>query len=74
MDGSRECYAKQSKSEKDVNPLISLMSNLRNNKNEQRKKKRETDKSRNSLLTIENKLMVARGEMGGGMAERGDRE
>ena len=39
-----------------------------------KEKKRETDKPRNSLLTIENKLMVARGEMGGGMAEIGDRE
>ena len=73
MDGNRKYYAKRSKSEKDVNPMISLMQNLRNNKNEQRKK-RETDKPRNSLLTIENKLMVARGEMGGGMAEIGDRE
>jgi len=31
------------------------------------KKERERDKARNKLLTIENKLMVTSGEMGGGM-------
>lgn len=35
---------------------------------------KETDKPRNSLLTLENKQMAARGDMGGGMAEIGDRE
>ena len=34
--------------------------------------KRERDKPRNRLLTIENKLMVTRGEVGGGMGEIGD--
>ena len=29
------------------------------------KRERERDKPRNSLLTIENKLMVTRGEVGG---------
>ena len=46
------------------------MWNLRNEKSEQRKKKqRET---RNKLLTIGNKLMVTRREVGGGMGEIGD--
>ena len=50
------------------------MRNLRNKTNEQRKKKREQerDKPRNRLFTIENKLMVNRGEMGRIMAEIGD--
>ena len=47
------------------------MRNLRNKTNEQRKK-RERDKPRNRLLTIENKLMVTRGEVGRGMGVTGD--
>ena len=35
-------------------------------------KKRERDKPRNRLLTIENKLMVTRGEEGGEIGEIGD--
>ena len=42
---------------------------LRNKTNEQRE---ESDKPRNRLLTIENKLMATRGEMGGGIGETGD--
>ena len=54
-------------SEKDKYHMISLMWNLRNKTNKQREKKREKrDKSGNRLLTIENKLMVTRGEVGGG--------
>ena len=44
--------------------------NLRNQINEQKEKER--DKPRNILLTIENKLMVTRGEVGGQMGEIGD--
>ena len=47
------------------------MWNLRNKTNEQRKK-RERDKPRNGLLTIENKPMVTRGDVGEGMGEIGD--
>ena len=43
-------------------------------KKRERESERQTDKHRNRLLTMENELMVARGEMGGGMAEIGDRE
>ena len=48
------------------------MWNLRNKTNEQREKKREGGKPRNRLLTIENKLRVTRGKVGGGMGETGD--
>lgn len=37
-------------------------------------KKREGGKSRNRLLTIGNTLMVARGEVGRRMGDRGDRD
>jgi len=37
-----------------------------------KKQRKKTDKSRNRLLTIENKLMVTREEVGGGMEEIGD--
>ena len=40
------------------------MWNLRNKTDEQRKK-REREKPRHRLLTIENKLMVTRGEVAG---------
>ena len=49
-----------SQSEKDKYHMISLMWNLRNKTSEQRGK-RESDKPRKRLLTIENKLMVTRG-------------
>ena len=52
-----------SQSEKDKYHMILL--NLRNKTNEQRGK-RQREKPRNTLLTIENKLIVTRGEMGGG--------
>ena len=47
------------------------MGNLRNKTNEQRKK-RERDKPRNRLLTLENKLMVTRGEIGWGESQTGN--
>ena len=36
------------------------------------KEKKKEDKPKNRLLTIENKLMVTRGEVGGGMGEIGE--
>ena len=47
--------------------------NLRNKTNEQRgMKERERGKPRHRCLTIENKLMVTKGEVSGGMNEIGD--
>ena len=37
-----------------------------------KEREREREKPTNRLLTIENKLMVARGEQGGGMGEMCD--
>ena len=37
-----------------------------NNKTNEQREKRERGKPRNRLLTTENKLMVTRGEVGGG--------
>ena len=61
-----------SQSKKDKYRNFTQMWNLRNKTNEQRKK----SKPKNRLLTIENKLMVTRREVGGGMDEtgEGDRE
>ena len=39
---------------------------------EQREKKQKRGKLRNRLLIIENKLMVIRGEVSGGIGEIGD--
>ena len=50
--------------------MISLMWNLRTKTNEQRKRKR--DKARNRLLTLENKLMVTRRQVGRGMGIIGE--
>ena len=61
MTWSEENNAKQNKSEKDKYHMMSLMWNLRNKTNEQREK-REREKPRNRLLTIEDKLMVTRGQ------------
>ena len=36
------------------------------------KRKKERDKPRNILLTLKNKLVVTRGEVGGGMVDIGD--
>lgn len=47
------------------------MWNLRNKTNEQRKRKRERNKPRNRLLTIENKLMVTRREVVGKRGKKG---
>ena len=72
MDGAREYNAKWNKSvrERQIPYDFTHMWNLRNKTNEQREKER--GKPRNRLLTIENKLMVTRGEVGGGMGEIGD--
>ena len=42
------------------------------NRTNKQKGKKKKDKSRNRLLAIENKLMVTRGEVGGGMGEIDD--
>ena len=47
------------------------MWNSRNKTNEKREGKGERSKPRNRLLTIENKWMVTRGEVDGGMSEIG---
>ena len=62
--------------------MISLMWNLRNtpspkkqtNKSKQREKEREGEKPRNIVLTIENKLLVTKGEVGGGMGKIGNKD
>ena len=60
------------KSQKDKYHIISLMWNLRNKTHEQRKKSERQTKNR--LFTIENKLMVTRGEVIQGMGQVGDRD
>ena len=59
MDEAREYYAKENKSvrERQIYNFTHIW-NLRN----------KTKKPRNRLLTTENKLMVTRGEVGGGWA------
>ena len=44
------------------------------NKQRGEKREREREKPRNRLLIIENKQMVTRGEVGGGMYEIGERD
>lgn len=52
---------------------LTHMWNLRNQTDEQGKKReKERDKPRNRPLTIENKLIVIKGEVGGGMREIDD--
>lgn len=46
----------------------------RANEQKVKRKKRERGESRNRLLAIENKLMVRRGKVGGGMGEIGDED
>ena len=41
-------------------------------KGKKKKKRRESDKSRNKLLTIESKLMITRGEVSRGTGKMGD--
>ena len=48
------------------------MWNLRNKTKEYREKERERGKPRKRLLTILNKLMAIRGEVGGATGEIGD--
>ena len=67
MDGAKEYNAKWNKSEEDKYHMISLMWNLRNKTNEQRKKRQKQTKNR--LLTIENKLMVTREMRVGGQVK-----
>ena len=75
MDGAKEYTAKWNKSvrERQTPYDFTQMWNLRNKTNEQKgKKEREREKPRNRPLTVENKLMVTRGEVGGGTGEIGD--
>ena len=74
MNEAREYYIWQNKSVRERLILydFTYMQNLRNKTNEQREKERERHKPRNRPLTIENKLMATRGEVGGEMGEIGD--
>ena len=66
MDGTRVYYAKWNKSvsERQIPYDFTHMWNLLNKTNEQNGgKKRERIITRNRLLTIENKLIVTRGEV-----------
>ena len=54
--------------------MILLTWNLRNKVNEQTKRQTKTNKTKNPRFSnIENKLVIARGEVGGGMGEVGER-
>ena len=66
LEGTMASEIRQS--EKDKYHVISLMCGLQGTK--QTKKKR--DKPKDRLLTVENKLMVTSGEVGGFTAEIGD--
>ena len=65
MDGPRGYNAKWNKSvrERQIPCDFTYMWNLRN------KTKKERDKPKNRLLTVENKLMVVTGNVGEGMGE-----
>ena len=65
MDGPRDFHTKWSQTEKDKYDMTSLMWNLKNNTNELIYKT-ETDST-----DIENKLMVTKGESGGGRDKLG---
>ena len=68
-----EDYAKQNKSvsKRQISYDFTHMWNLINKTSKQRRKW-EKSKPRNIPLATENKLMVTRGEMGGGIGEIGD--
>ena len=65
MEGARKFNAKVNKPVRERLILYDFthMWNLRNKTNKQRKQERN---QKNRLLAIENKLMIARGEVGGG--------
>ena len=64
MDVTREYYAKQNKViREDKHHIISLTREIYETTLTSEGKKREGGKPRNRLLTIENKVMVTRGEM-----------
>ena len=73
MYGIREYNAKENKParERQIPYDFTHMWNSRNkmSKAKQGKAKREGNKLRNRLLTIEKKLLVTRGELGRGMGE-----
>ena len=64
MDGAREYCAKRNKSVRERQRPYHLTRVEFKKQNKQREKNRQ--KARNRLLTMENKLMVTRGEAGGG--------
>ena len=71
MDGDRKYYAKRNTTigERQIPYDFAHMWDLRNQTNKE--KKRQT---KNRLLTIENQLMFARGEVSGGMDEIVERD
>ena len=70
MDGSREYYAKWNVRERQI-PWFHSNAEFKK-QTKWAKGKRERDKPRNRLLTTENKLMVTKREVGGGMGEKSD--
>ena len=68
-DGTRVYYAKQNKSvrERQIPYDFTHIWNLRNNTDEHREKGKKRETNYKGLLTIENKLRVGGGEVGGGM-------
>ena len=52
--------------------MISFICGLQETTNKQKAKGKKRDKPRNRILTIENKLMFTRREVGWGMGEIGD--
>ena len=76
MHGAKQYYAKQNTlvRERQIPYDFTDMWNLRNKTSEHKGKERETERDRgnprNRLLTIENKLMVNRGEVGGGWVKQ----
>lgn len=71
MDGAREHYVKWNKSvrERKIPYDFTHMQNLRN---KQAKGRKEGEKQTKKQSTLENKLMVIRGEVGGRMGQLGD--
>lgn len=74
VDGTRDYNGKQNRSirERQISYDFTHLQDLRNKRNKQRGKERKRGKPRNRLLTLENTLMVTRGEVGEGMGETGD--
>ena len=69
MDGARQYNGKRNKlvRERQIPYDFTRMWELRNKT--KRERERERDEPRNKLLTLENKLVVSRGEVDGGMVK-----